>query len=204
VGIGTIRSGYWLVKIVQFDKMSGGSDMLLYLSIIETEEEKCKFVEVYEKYRYFMWYIANTTLQDKHLAEDAVQEAFLALTKHLDKIEEVNSTKTKNFLATIVKTKAIDIIRKQKGVEEEYDEAIIVEQQEDLLEELVQKEQHENLVKAIYKLEPIYRLVFEYKYLHEFSDKEIASLLGVTPKVVNVRLYRGKQKLKEILTKVGE
>lgn len=179
--------------------------MLLYLSMIETEEEKCKFVQVYEKYQYFMWYVANTTLQDKHLAEDAVQEAFLALTKHLDKIEEVNSTKTKNFLATIVKSKAIDMIRKKKGVEvEEYEDAILGEQKDDLLEELIQKEQHDKVVSAIYQLDDLYRMVFEYKYLHELSDKEIANFLGVTPKVVNVRLYRGKQKLKEILAKEGE
>jgi len=178
--------------------------MLLYLSMIETEEEKCKFVEIYEKYQYFMWYVANSTLQDKHLAEDAVQEAFLALTKHLDKIEEVNSTKTKNFLATIVKSKAIDIIRKKRGPEEEFEDEILGEQKEDLLEELIQKEQHEKIVSAIYQLEPLYRVVFEYKYLHELSDKEIAGFLGVTPKVVNVRLYRGKQKLREILAKEGD
>jgi RNA polymerase sigma-70 factor (ECF subfamily) len=186
------------------DYMSGGLKMLLYLSMIETEEEKCKFVQVYEKYQYFMWYVANSTLQDKHLAEDAVQEAFLALTKHLDKIEEVNSTKTKNFLATIVKSKAIDIIRKKKGVEEEYEDALSSVPKDDLLEELIHKEQHEKIVKAIYQLDSLYRVVFEYKYLHELSDKEIAGILEITPKVVNVRLFRGKQKLREILAKEGD
>lgn len=184
--------------------MSGGQKMFIYLSMIETEEEKCKFVQVYEKYQYFMWYVANTILQDKHLAEDAVQEAFLAITKHLDKIEEVNSTKTKNFLATIVKSKAIDMIRKKKGVDtEEYEEGILGESKEDVLEEFIQREEHAKLVTAIFQLENLYRVVFEYKYLHELSDKEIAKLIGVTPKVVNVRLFRGKKKLKEILSKEG-
>ncbi|MFA9375459.1 MAG: RNA polymerase sigma factor [Lachnotalea sp.] len=178
--------------------------MQIYLSMIETEEEKGKFVQLYEKYQYFMWYVANQTLQDKYLAEDAVQESFLALTRHLDKIEGINSTKTKNFIATIVKSKAIDIIRKKNGMDtQEYADEILGEAQEDLLEEMIQKEQHKHIVNAIYQLDSLYRVVFEYKYLHELSDKEIANLIGVTPKVVNVRLFRGKKKLREILTKEG-
>lgn len=181
--------------------MSGGKRMLLYLSIIETEEEKHKFVHLYETYQYFMWYIANETLQDKYLAEDAVQEAFLALTRHLDKVEEVESTKTKNFIATIVKSKAIDIIRKKQKHMEEFEEEIVGESKENILDEYIQKEEHEKIVNAIYQMEELYRIVFEYKYLHELSDKEIAQILEVTPKVVNVRLYRGKKKLKELLMK---
>jgi RNA polymerase sigma-70 factor (ECF subfamily) len=178
--------------------------MLIYLSMIETEEEKCKFVQVYETYQYFMWYVANQVLQDKYLAEDAVQEAFLALTRHLDKIGEISSTKTKNFVATIVKSKAIDMIRKREKNTEEYEEERLGESKEDLLEDYIQKEQQEKIVNTIYQLDELYRVVFEYKYLHELSDKEIAHLLSVTPKVVNVRLFRGKQKLKEILMKEEE
>lgn len=46
--------------------------MLLFLSMIESEEEKNKFVQIYEMYRHFMWYIANEILWDTYLAEDAV------------------------------------------------------------------------------------------------------------------------------------
>lgn len=44
-----------------------------------------------------------------------------------------------------------------------------------------------------------YRVVFEYKYLHELSDREIADLLGVTPKTVNVRIFRARKKLQSML-----
>lgn len=88
--------------------------MLLFLDVLDTEEEKDKFVRIYEGYRYMMWYSANEILRDKELAEDAVQEAFLALTRHLDKVDESNVMRTKKFLRTIVKSKAIDMIRKRK------------------------------------------------------------------------------------------
>ena len=89
--------------------------MLLYLSMLDTEEEKDKFTEIYQQYQHFCWYVAYQLLGDGHLAEDAVQDAFLALTRHLDKIEDVESQKTRKFLMTIVKSKAVDILRKQHG-----------------------------------------------------------------------------------------
>ena len=87
--------------------------MLMYLSILDTQDEKEKFTEVYEQYQHFCWYVANQMLGDDHLAEDAVQETFLALTRHMDKIEDVHSDRARNFLATIVRSKAVDILRKK-------------------------------------------------------------------------------------------
>lgn len=174
--------------------------MLLFLSLLDGEEEKCKFAQIYEKYRYFMWYIADEMLRDEYLAEDAVQEAFLALTRHLDRVEEVDSRKTKNFLATIVKSKAIDLIRKQKGdITEEYEDALLTLHQGDALDEYLKKESMNRIEKAILELDEIYKVTFEYKYVHELSDREIGDILGVTPKTVNVRVYRARKKLQEIL-----
>lgn len=178
--------------------------MLIFLSMIETEEDKEKFVQIYESYSHFMWYIANEVLWDKYLAEDAVQEAFIALTRHMEKINDVNSSQTKKFLATIVKSKAIDIIRKKKGdLFEEYEEIDLETTKSDLLMEYIQKESHEALLSSIRQLDDNYRIVFEYKYLHELSDREIADLLGITPKNVNVRIFRARKKLQEILAKEG-
>ena len=71
--------------------------MVLFLALLDTQEEQEKFREIYENYRHFMWYIAQQKLKDTHLAEDAVQEAFLALTRHLDKVEDAHSPRTKKL-----------------------------------------------------------------------------------------------------------
>ena len=36
--------------------------MLLYLSMLDTQEEKDKFTELYEQYQHFCWYVANQQL----------------------------------------------------------------------------------------------------------------------------------------------
>ncbi len=178
--------------------------MLLYLSMLDTQEEKDKFTEIYEQYQHFCWYIANGILNDAHLSEDAVQDAFLALTRHLDKVEEVDSPKTRKFLMTIVKSKAIDLIRKDKGevsLSQEDMGAELLDEKPDLLSAYITQENYNKLIACVLELDEIYRVVFEYKYLHELSDQEIADILNISAKTVNVRFYRARKKLQEMIQK---
>lgn len=177
--------------------------MILYMAMLDTDEDKQKFSAVYHKYRYFLWYLANERLKDAMLAEDAVQEAFLALTRHMDRIQEVDAVSTRNFLATIVKNKALDMLRKhtEEPAEELPEDADV--HGTDALDACICQEGYEEICKAIAALDEIYRVVFEYKYLHELSDGEIADLLGITKKTVNVRIFRARKKLQAILTQTG-
>ncbi|WP_343120639.1 RNA polymerase sigma factor, partial [Clostridioides difficile] len=64
-------------------------------------------------------------LKDDHLSEDAVHNAFLRIIKNIDKIDEVDSPRTKAFIVIIVERIAIDFYRKRKrekvsDIEEEY------------------------------------------------------------------------------------
>ena len=95
----------------------------------------------------------------------------------------MDSAATRNFLATIVKSKAIDLIRRRKGIrDEEFDESVLRDWQEDPLEAWLVQENYRQILKAVGELEEIYRVVFEYKYLHELTDREIAEILKVSPK----------------------
>jgi len=190
------------VRCVQAD--GKGPPMLFYLSMLDSQEEKDKFTEVYEYYRHFCWYVANGMLNDEHLAEDAVQETFLALTRHLSRVEDVESPRTRKFLMTIVKSKAIDILRKDKrnawvSTEElEYD---VPDEAADLLDAYISEENYNQLVSCILELEEKYRVVFEYKYVHQLSEKEIADILQISTKAVGVRFLRARRKLQEMLQK---
>ena len=54
-----------------------GKFMLLYLSLIETDEDKIKFEDIFNSYKKTMYYIANSILKDEHYSHDAVQNSFL-------------------------------------------------------------------------------------------------------------------------------
>ena len=59
---------------------------MIILMMVDAHEEKRKFVILYEKYCCLMLKIAVDILNDKQLAEDAVQEAFVRVAKHMENI----------------------------------------------------------------------------------------------------------------------
>ena len=76
--------------------------MLFYLSLIDTEEEKSKFEQLYHLYRYTMLHVAVSILKETQLAEDAVHEAFIRIAKNLHKIvEEIYATHQNPYLVAV-------------------------------------------------------------------------------------------------------
>ena len=65
---------------------------MIFLMMIDTPEEKRKFVVLYEKYRHLMMKVAMDILKDPYVAEDAVHNAFLKTAKHMDCIGEADGT----------------------------------------------------------------------------------------------------------------
>ncbi|RRH15882.1 RNA polymerase sigma factor, partial [Clostridioides difficile] len=80
-------------------------------------EERIKFEEIYIKYKKLMFYVANQILKDDVLAEDAVHSSFLKIIDNLDKVNDVNSPKTKGFVVIIVKRISINIYNRRKKEE---------------------------------------------------------------------------------------
>ena len=178
--------------------------MFLFLALLDSPKEQEKFTKIYEQYRHFMWYVANQKLQDAHLAEDAVQEAFFALTRHMDKIEDIHSPRTKKFLATVVRSKAVDILRKTKPTEELSEYLSEDKGGADILEQYLTKENYNRLISCILELDDSYRVIFEYKYIYQMGDAQIGDILGISAKNVNVRYFRARKKLQEMIRKEGE
>lgn len=171
--------------------------MLIYLTLLDTQEDVSKFEQLYKTYKNRMYYIANSILKDSYLAEDAVHNAFLRLINNLEKIEDVNSHKTKGLIVIIVKNVSIDIYRKNK---KERDNTICF----DNLEQIngydeIDKNDLGYLEIAISKLPENYNQVFLLKFSHELTDLEISEVLGIKPDNVRKRISRGREKLKNIL-----
>lgn len=70
----------------------------IYLSLIDSENDKIKFQEIYEKYKKQMWYVANDILNDNYLAEDAVHDAFIGIAKNFSKIRSFEPYSIKSYV----------------------------------------------------------------------------------------------------------
>lgn len=170
--------------------------MLVYLLLIDSEEDKNKFELLYEKYRKLMFYIANKILNDTYLAEDAVHHAFIRIIENLDKIKEVDCHKTKSFVVTIVRNHSINVYHQRKRHPLIPIEEIECSFAEDLYQGL---DEQDILVATVLKLPIIYKEVLTLKYVQEYSNIEIAQILGITEVTVRKRLERSKSKMKQIL-----
>lgn len=175
--------------------------MIMYMSLIDNEDDKIKFEDIYNKYKKMMFWIASQILTDERDIDEVVQDSFIKIIKNLDKIEKINSKKTKSFISIIVKNTAIDAYRKvfSNRVEVELEDNLIFPS--DKLEE-IETEGLNDIEIAIMKLPEIYKELFLLKYSHELENCEIAKLLDIKESTVRVRLARGKEKLEFILNKM--
>jgi len=147
--------------------------MLIYLQLIETEEDKSKFEEIYAEYRNLMFFLANNRLHNKQDAEDAVHQVFVKIAENIQKVEPV-SPKTKRLVVVMIENAVTDMLRKRSrypSVEYlEDDQAVSTPDlgEDDLLDQ------------CIWKLPEKQRTVIWLKYRDGYSLREIASLMGIT------------------------
>lgn len=171
----------------------------LYLAMIDNEEDKITFEELYYKYKSVMFNIAVSILKDKQLSEDAVHEAFLSVAKNISKISDKNCIQTRNYLIIIVKNSARRIYNKNKN---EFEGGEIFETVPDLHSIEIDTEnsiRQKELMSMITELDVKYSDVLMFRYFYDMKNREIADALGITLENVKIRLIRGKQMLKEKL-----
>ena len=171
--------------------------MLIYLSMIETEEDKNKFTRLYEKYRKLMFYVANQILKDEYLAEDAVHHTFIKIIENLDNISEIDCHKTKSYIVTMVRNHSINLYNQRKN-----HSMVSLNTEIDIeANETSEIEEDDAIVKAVANLPEIYNTVLTLKYVQEFSNAEIAETLDISEPAVRKRLERAKSKVQETLEK---
>ena len=162
-----------------------------------------KLEQLYALHKNAMLYTAVRILKDPYLAEDAVQKAFIRVLDNLYKIESVEGPKTRAFLVIITRNVAITMYNEAKK------EAIPFEEIERAGENegaegspyaaAVSREALEEIAKNIAKLDKKYSDVLVLKFYHQYSDREIAGILGISHENVRVRLHRAREKLMTLL-----
>jgi len=129
--------------------------------------------------------------RNKALAEDIVQESFLALWEN---VSIISCEKAKSFLFTTSYRKLIDTFRQeQKNTDIEnihLSEHIAEHKYTDL---------NEILETALNKLPPIQRTVILLRDYENYSYKEIAAITSLSETQVKVYIFRGRSCLKAFI-----
>ncbi len=174
--------------------------------LLDTEEKKF-FREIYETYRDEMFYTAYVILENVQDTEDALQEAFIAVLRNIDKIKGNPPQKNWNYIATIVKHKAIDLYNKRKKrIDKEL--PLTEKMVEDIVDEafdirVLTAEQREILIKLLKEVNEEYCDVLLLRYYHGLSCVEIGKILGREADAVRHMVWRAKRSLQRKLKEKG-
>lgn len=175
----------------------------LFLTLLDTEEEKSKFETLYEKYRKLMHYVAKGILTDDQLAEDAVQEAFLRIAKNFHKVGEIHCPQTKNFVVIIVRNAALSLLKKEgaDGSPENID--MLPDSAVSLGDSTFERTEYNQLVEEILRLPEAYRYPLYLYGVYDCRMTEIAHLLGISTETAKKRVQRARRILKDNLERGG-
>ena len=175
-----------------------------YLSIVETDEDREKVLFIYENYYSFMCYTAGQVLgHNKQDVEDAVHNAMLKLIENIDIIDLSDKQKAKNLCGIVAKNIAKDHCKYKDNQSLSLEDMICetTEEENSPSEIVIRKDTYDIILKALHSLDDKYRDICIMKYVHQYKEREIALLLNLTPNTVSIRIYRGKQILREALRK---
>ena len=167
--------------------------MLIYLEMIETQNDKEKFEQLYDQYRNMMYYIAYQITENQQDAEDATHQAFIYILENLGKVDYVSRSRTESFVSIITAHKAVDIVRKRRPIIE------LVKAENELVTYL--PDDADELLRAMAKLPKRYQDILLLRYDNGYSTRELAKMLGMSYGAARKLLWSAKNALREILSK---
>lgn len=172
-----------------------------------------EFVELYKDKAYSL---ALKILKNEQEAEDSLQDAFMKLFKAIKEEKFKGDSKLSTYFYTIVYNTAIDHYKKTRHKNfsvisidvNEYnfkdgDELNIKEIDSEIDTEKIATDNEIHLIisKFLNEIPVQYSLILILFYVDDLSHEEISSLLGIPVGTVKNRIFRAKEKVKEIILK---
>jgi RNA polymerase sigma-70 factor (ECF subfamily) len=172
------------------------SDEELLEAIAEGDE--AALGTLYDRFGRVAYGVALRVLRDQALAEDAVQEAFLAIWRSADSYRRERA-KPSAWLLTLVHRRAVDLVRREDRRRAEP----LGEAPEDVAaavpEEVQLRERRAAVQSALRSLPEDQRQALELAYYGGYTQSELATHLGVPLGTVKSRMFAGLTRLRELV-----
>jgi RNA polymerase sigma-70 factor (ECF subfamily) len=153
-------------------------------------------IDAYGKLIYAVVYNILNILTDKGCIQECVSDVFTSIWYNIEAFNWEKAT-FKTWITVIAKYKAIDYKKKyikNCNIEELKDSSIVDTHNTENI--IIERENKEELLKAIEDLGKPDCEIFIRKYFLDESIEHIANCLGLTRQAVDNRLWRGRKKLK--------
>ena len=157
--------------------------------------------ELYDRVGRVAYGIAFRVLRDDRLAEDAVQEGFLAVWRSAATFR-AERAKASTWIVTLVHRRAVDLVRRE---ERRRTEPLDLEQRDapdpvgSAEEEAWLGFERERVQRLLRMLPDAQREALELAYYGGYSQAELAERLGVPLGTIKSRMFAGLSRLRELL-----
>ena len=163
-----------------------------YISKIK-EGEEASFRHFVNSYSKDLFYYAQCFVRSKETAEEVVSDVFLDVWRHREEIDEIKNIKA--WLLTLTHNKAISYLRKAENSSEiasweEIDDFQIIGNLQTPDEEMISKEEIAQINSLIQTLPPKCKVVFALAKIERLPYKEIADMLNISVKTINVHVAK--------------
>jgi RNA polymerase sigma-70 factor (ECF subfamily) len=157
--------------------------------------------ELYDRVARVAYGIALRVVRDARLAEDAVQDGFLAVWRSAASFH-ADRASARTWIVTLVHRRAVDIVRREERRRTEIlDDALHAERPEDgSVDELVWLGfERERIQGALGRLSDAQREAIELAYYGGYTQTELAGMLGLPLGTIKSRMFAGLARLRELL-----
>ncbi|MEG6616667.1 RNA polymerase sigma factor [Peptococcaceae bacterium 1198_IL3148] len=153
------------------------------------------FKLLYELYADYALRTVYSITKNKYDAADIVQETFIKVYKNIDTFDEGKPFRPWFYKILINECNRYLSWKNKNGiscdnVEEHINNAV---------NPFNERNRYDDLYQALSGLDDIYRLPIILKYLSDLSEKDVAQTLNLNINTLKSRLFKGRQRLKELL-----
>jgi len=172
------------------------------LVALAARSEQSALAELYDRYGRTAYGLALRVVRNQALAEDAVQEGFLAVWRTAPRFMPERG-KASTWILTLVHRRAVDAVRReQRRRADSLDQAAepaVGGADEDAFLRL----QRERVQAALSRLPDAQREALELAYYGGFSQSELAERLGQPLGTIKSRMFGGLSRMRELLGEPG-
>ena len=187
--------------------MTGVTRELAHLSdealvLLAARSQQGALAELYDRYGRPAYGLALRVLRDEALAEDAVQEAFLAVWRTAPRFVPERG-KASTWILTLVHRRSVDLVRREERRRADTLEHAPEPSGGTVDEEAWLRLQRERVQNALRQLPDQQREAIELAYYGGFTQSELAERLGQPLGTIKSRMFMGLAQLRVLLGEPG-
>lgn len=153
------------------------------------------FKQLFDYYSDYAHRLAFALTKNTHDASDVVQETFIKVYRHAHTFDLGQPFQPWFYRILVNEAKRLFQQRAKDAVQMETEKIEFFHQSQTI-------NSFDLLDIALEKLNENERMILVLKYIHSFTEKEIATMLDLNVNTVKTRLYRARQKMKSIMERI--